>query len=325
MTTQPFERNYTPPLYGVPEQPILRDRAGNPIPSPSTAVQAPDTSSAVGVIQILLAQVFGGALTEYAEEAWKRWNGGEPLEVILESLRNTTEYKARFSGQEGYLKLYGRRLSEAEYLSVEEATRQLTRQFDLPPGLIDNDWIGRNVIGQGQSPGEFQRRLQSWQTYERETRADRVNEEEINRQLAVLGITPTDGDWLGSLIRPDVSVDAIERRYTAGRIGAEARRAGYGTLELDEGLALADQGVTAEAARTGFGALSQAGELFGDITGETGTEALGRQEQIAAAFGTDAASRRRLERNARRRSAQFEGGGGTAQGRGGLSGLARAT
>lgn len=280
-------------------------------------------TTASDYIRQVFSDLFGGSLMEFAEWAWEQVNSGATTDQVLYALRQTPQYKARFPGMEA-LKASGRPVSEAAYLDLERSYTQIARQFDLPPGFYDEpDDFGR-LIGGEVSPVEWQRRLTAWQTYERETR-DPTAASEIARQFAAAGLpAPSDGDFLATVIDPARGINAIERRLEAARIGTQAQRAGFGALTVDEGLTLADQGVTADQAGQGFGALAESRELFASLPGEEGADAFGRQQQLGAAFGTDQASRRRLERQGRRRAAEFSGGGSAGLGRGGLSGLGSA-
>lgn len=310
MTTTADRDYYTPP--GA--------TTGDPVPGTTTTTDpATDSDSSLAFITAYISQVFGGALTEFAEKAWRDYNSGVPIEQILADLRATPEYAARFPGMVA-LRQAGRPVSESTYLDLERSYVQVARQFDLPPGFYDSpDDFGR-LIGGEVSPAEYQRRLTDWQAYERDTR-DPVAAEELGRQFAAEGFAVSDGDFLAAVIDPTRAVTSIERRLAAGQIGTEAVRAGYGQLAIDVGLRLADQGVTQQQARQGFDVLAGSTELFGQLPGETGTETFGQAEQLGAVFGTDSAARRRIETQRARRAAVFGEGGGTALGRSGIVGL----
>lgn len=279
-----------------------------------------DPGSGAGFLSAFFGGIFGGGFTEVAEEAYQAWLRGTPIEQVLETIRSSEPYKARFPGMTA-LRAAGRPISEAAYLDIERQFTQVARQFDLPPGFYDEPADFGRLIGGEVSPSEWQRRLTTWQAYERETR-DPVAAAEVARQFQAAGLgVPSDGDFLAAVIDPTKGIAAIERRLEAARIGTESVRAGFGALSVDESLSLADQGVTREQATSGFGALAESRELFSGLAGEVGADTLGRGEQIGAAFGTDAAARRRLERQARRRAGEFGGTASAGITRGGLTGL----
>lgn len=291
---------------------------------PLNGVPSPDVyDSAQGWLRVYFRSIFGDALEEEAGQAYQVYLRTGSPEQALDYVRNTEGYKTRFPGM-AELRAKGRPVNEATYLDLERSYVQIARQFDLPPGFYDSpDDFGRLISGEV-SPVEWQRRLTSWQSYERETR-DPVAAQQIAEQLAAAGLpAPTDGDFLATVIDPSRSIDAVERRLSAARVGTEAVRSGYGALDTDLSLTLADQGVTGEQARQGFGTLADSTQLFGGLPGESGFDTLDRQQQVGAVFQGDAASLRRIERQRRRRQAEFTGGGGVSTGRTGLAGLGSA-
>lgn len=324
MSTPTFSP-YVSPGYGIPEQPRTVPTTPRSSGATATTGSGPGTPTGTGdsglaFVRQLLDSVFGGALTHFAEQALQRYNSGTPVEQILFDLRQTTEYAARFPGMKE-LQAAGRPINELAYLDLERSYTQVARQFDLPGGFFDSpDDFGR-LIGAEVSPAEYQRRLTDWQAYERDTR-DPVAAAEYQRQLADAGLPASEGDFLAAVIDPTRAVSAIERRLAAGQIGTEAVRAGFGQVSVEQGLRLADLGVTQDQAKQGFDTLAGSRELFTALPGEAGAEQFGTDTQLGAVFGTDAAARRRVEAQRRRRQAGFEQGGGVASGRSGLAGLA---
>lgn len=288
--------------------------------SGTTVAKPLDDVSGLAFIRRVFTDVFGGGLMEFAEQSWRDYNGGKPLEQIVYELRQTPQYATRFPGMAA-LRAAGRPVNESTYLDLERTYAQIARQFDLPPGFYDEPSDFGRLIGGEVSPSEWQRRLGDWQAAEREAR-DPAAAAQIAAQFAAEGLpAPSEGDFLAAFIDPARSVTAIERRLDAARIGTESIRAGYGTLGVDTSLGLADLGVTREQAQQGFGALAESTQIFSGLPGEAGAETFTQGQQIGAAFGTDQASRRRIEEARRRRTAEFSGGGGAGIGRGGLAGL----
>lgn len=267
--------------------------------------------------------IFGGSFTSVAEDAYSLYLQTGSVEQALDLIRRSDAYKARFPGMAALQKA-GRPITEAAYLDIERQRVAIARMFDLPPGFYDEPADHAAAIASEQSPAEFQRRLTAWQTWERETRSDRINEEEIRRQFAAAGLVASDGDFLAAAIDPNRALGAIEQRLQAGLVSASAVRSGFGALTIEEGLSLADRGVTRDQAAQGFGALADSRELMTGLPGEAGADTIGRTEQIGAAFAADAPARQRIERARRRRQGEFEGGAGVTTGRSGLAGLGSA-
>ena len=67
------------------------------------------------------------------------------------------------------------------------------------------------------------------------------------------------------------------------------------------------------------------GELRTGGSGDAGAAGVSQDEMVDAAFGGDTAAKTKLERTARRRTAQNESGGGFASGERGVSGLGSAS
>lgn len=286
----------------------------------ATTEPTAEEKSALAIVKEQFRIVFGVDFGDAATEAYDVYLDTGSLDLALIAFRASDAYKARFPAMEA-LRRAGRPISEAAYLDIERKRVEIARMFDLPPSFYDSPDDHKAAIAGEQSPLEFQRRLTAWQAAERESR-DLTAMEEINRQLGSLGLPPaSDGDFLAAFIDPQRGVSAIERRLEAARVGTESRRAGFGSLEAEEALRLADAGVTGDQARQGFGALAGAKELFQALPGEAGGESFTRQQQVDAGFGLSGVERRRLERAAKRRAGEFSGGFGVAGGRGGLTAL----
>lgn len=321
MSLQPIDRQ-PPPIRRSEPMPRTPGTVVQPgFPPRGRAASSLPLLGGVDILRAIFADVFGGALTELAERFWGDYLNDVPFEVIVAEVRKTPEYKARFPAM-AELRNNGRPISEAQYLGLERQYAQNRREFGLRPGFYDDPSDFAAVIANEVSPDEDRRRLQAWQTWDRETR-DPVAEQQFRAQASALGIDLTDGDFLMFALDPDRAVTTLERALSAGTIATEAVRAGYGPLTGLEGQRLADLGINQDVARQGFDALAGSRELFAPLPGETGA-GFGREEQIGAAFGTDAAARRRLDAQRRRRIAEFDTGGGYSTGRGGLTGLAPA-
>lgn len=304
------ERRYTPETQFTG---TIR-AAGSPPPTPAM--------TGASWLSAYFGDIFGGSFTSVAEDAYTLYLQTGSIEQALDFIRKSDAYKARFPGMAALQKA-GRPISEGAYLDLERNYAQIARTFDLPPGFYDQPDDFAKLIGGEVSPVEWQRRLTAWQTYERETR-DPVAEQAIRQQFAAAGLVASDGDFLAAAIDPTKAVSAIERRLEAGLVSAQAVRSGYGGLSIEEGLTLADRGVTRDQAAQGFGALADAREVFAPLPGEIGADTIGRQTQLDAAFAGDSMARRRIEQQRRRRQAEFEGGGGVTGGRSGLAGLGSA-
>lgn len=322
-TLPPPRGRREPGLIGTPEDPFPRDRRNAPLPGGrSTAPVSPRDMNALAAIREIFDAYFGGALTELVEQAWQWAKEGLHEALIVGRIRDSEPYARRFTGMKA-LRDAGRPISEVAYLDIEQRMAQTMRAYGLPSGFYDEPADFGRLIGSEVGPAELERRLSSWQRYEQETR-DPVFEAEVRRQFAAAGMAVSEGYFLAAAMDPGRAVTAIERNLAAAGAGTEARRAGYGALSVDEALRVGDLGLERGQMAQGFDYLAERTELFEPLAGESDDDRFGRTEQLGAAFGTDAASRRRLERRGRQRMAEFAGGGSTAVGRRGLSALGSA-
>lgn len=295
-------------------------------PAPAAATLTAQEQDAITEFRVLITNIFGGPqfvdpawLDQFATEMWRRFQSGTPEEVLLADLRKSEPWRARFAGIVA-LQEKGRPINEATYLDIERRMTEVARSHGLPATFYDQPSDFARLIGEEVSPAEYDRRLGAWETYERQTR-DPDFEAEVRRQFAAAGVPVSEGYFLAAALDPDRAVAAIERDLSAAGIGTEARRSGFGQIDVAESRRLADLGVNQQAASEGFGALAESRELLSPLAGEAGGESFTQRQQIDAAFGLSEAERRRIERQRRRRMGEFAGGGGIGSGRGGLTAL----
>lgn len=154
-------------------------------------------------------------------------------------------------------------------------------------------------------------------------RSDPATNADLEAYERFYGVKATPQDLVGMALNPTLAIKELERRAASVRFDVEAGRAGFGDLSRQEAEGLTDLGVDARSSGGTFGALVQNRELFTAL--DRGEDAIGRDEQLGAAFGNSAAAQRRIEDRRRRRQAQFAGGGGFARTReGGFGGLSTA-
>src|SRR5207248_3202290 len=93
------------------------------------------------------------------------------------------------------------------------------------------------------------------------------------------------------------------QKFTAAQIGAEAGRTGYGAVNRDTALGLAQLGVTDAQAAAGFNKLGHEAGLFqAQVQGE---EAIGQDTQLSAQFANNATAQLAFEQRAAQRKAAF--------------------
>jgi len=235
---------------------------------------------------------------------------------FMQSLRSTTTYKQRFPAMEARRKAGLPPLSEAEYVSTEGTYRQLMRNAGLPAGFYDQKDDFTNLIATDVSPAELQTRVESGYSAMANAPAD-VKDQLFN----LYGVTP--GAMAAYFLDPTRGVDAIQRQVAAANIGAAATRTGFGQLTTGQAEELVGAGLSQSQAQTGFETLGREQELMGALPGEN-VSTITKGEQLGALEG-NLATQQEIERRAAQRKAAFAGGGGYAEGSGGVSGLGHGT
>lgn len=223
--------------------------------------------------------------------------------ILVGRIRETEQYRERFSGNVARRRAGLNTLSEAEYLSQENRYRALFRNSGLPAQMFTDKEITDQLISNDVSPEEVAGRVQS--AYQAVADADPVVLQEMRRLYNI-----DDGGLAAYFLDPERSRPVLETQARAAQIAGAAAQSGMG-IGVGTAEELARQGVTQQQAQSGFQAIETGQEIFGLTAQEmqAGEEAFGQEEQISAVFGTSAGAQQRLRQRARRRQAQFEGGG----------------
>jgi len=270
-----------------------------PEPEPTGPTEAQE--SAYEIIEAELNNYGLGSLAAFVTNLVFT-EGYTNLDVIRAEIRRTDEYQTRFYGntlraQSGY-----NALSEGEYIAMENSIAQLMRASGLPTGFYDQNEDFNTIIGSNISIGELAERVN--QGYESVANADPEVIAEM-RRLYNIG----DGELAAYFLDPERATPMLLRQAKAAEVAGGAVQAGV-TISAAEAETLAEEGITQQGARAGFGVISE-GDIFQMTTEEiaAGEQALTREEQIGAVFGTDPQAAQRLRRQQRRRQAAFEAGG----------------
>jgi hypothetical protein len=225
-------------------------------------------------------------------------------DVLLNSIRDTPEYKQRFKANDIRRSRGLPELSADDIVNLENSFRDTLRANSLPRGFYDTQDDFANFIGSDVSPQELNARIS--QGYNAVLQAEPGTKAELQRLYGL-----NDGDIAAFFIDPERfnQSDAIKKAQAA-QTASEARRQAGITLTTQQAEALATEGVTRQEAQQGFAAIGAQQELF--QAGMEGEQAISQQEQIAGTFGTNAEARQAIARRRRSRQAGFEAGGGFA-------------
>lgn len=245
-------------------------------------------------------------LESLAPKIYNYVKNGESADTISIQLQDTSEYKARFAGNEARKAAGLPVLSPAEYLSTEAAFDQIMRASGLPSGFYDTradfaNWIGKNI-----SPTEIQSRV------DLATQATILANPEYRKALNQMGID--DAHMTAYFLDTTKALPYLQKAAATAQVGAEAVRQ---NLMFDVGYAeqLATMGISADQARAGYQQIS--GELdtmkaLGSIYGEEWTQRTSEE----ALFTGQAEAREKQRRLLSQERGAF--GGATGGARAGL-------
>jgi hypothetical protein len=230
---------------------------------------------------------------------------------ITQRMRDTNEFKSRFPAIEERKRKGLSPISPGEYVAYERNARQLLRAAGIPEGFYDSNEDFQRFLSNDLSIAELGDRVTL------AANAAFRMDPAARDALTQWGMGP--GDLTAFWLDPDKATPLLERKYVAAQLAGAGTRSGFGRLNENEATQLATLGVTPDQAEQGFGNLVDARELFTSL--DRTEDNISRTEHLGAAFGGNANAKRRIEQRARKRSAQFEAGGGYASSQGGLVGL----
>lgn len=277
----------------------------------ATGGSGTSSTSARGYVADLLNQWGLGGLTDWAMGQL----GDGNLQLIPSLIRQTDQYKARFSGNEARRAAGLNVLSETEYLNLENDYRQIMHSYGIPNGVFDTQSYLADLIANDLSPRELNDRLRIYQDAAYNAPA------EVRSALQRLyGIDA--GGLTAYFIDPDRALPVLQQQYQAAGAASAAERAGFTQLDQTTAERIAQLGGSAESVNV-FSNLRQSRELFTEMGFSQGAT-IGDEQAAVAAFGGDAETMDTLTRRGRERAAVFQGGGSFAQTQGGVTGLGKA-
>lgn len=208
-----------------------------------------------------------GKIYQYTKQGY----GPDTISLLLQ---DTPEYKERFAANADRVKKGLRELSPAEYLSAEEAYRQVMQDAGLPKGFYDNVADFRQFIANDTSPTEIKGRV----------------------DLAVANTSQAPPQVLNALQqmygvdKSYVTAYFLDQKRALPLLQKQSQAAQFGAEALKRGLTL-DKGDLEDFVTTGLN-LSQVSSGFQAVA-----EALPNIQAIAARFGDNSFSQQELERD----------------------------
>jgi len=168
-------------------------------------------------------------------------------DTITTLLQQTPEYKARFAGNDGRLKLGLQVLTPAEYLSTEASYRQLLQAGGLDPAFMSQkqyaEWISKDI-----SPTEIQSRVNL------AVQATTTAPPELLSAFAQIGVAH--GDLTSYFLNDKTAMPVLQQKMNQAQIIEAGKLSG---LQVDSSRALqfAQQGVSAATAQSAYQKISQ--------------------------------------------------------------------
>jgi hypothetical protein len=240
-----------------------------------------------------------GSLKDWA---WEQIKSGVSELRIIQNLRETPEYKARFPGMEARGGAGLPQMSESDYLAYERNVREIMRRQGMPPGFYDDPTDFAALIAADLSPDEVQSRVN--EGYGRVINAP----VEIRQAFAELYGADGDAALAALFVDPEKAEAALLKQTRA----AEAK--GWGGLfgidfSAGEAETLAGIDLETDQLRQGLGDLSAMDALFKESVTETEDFRAGK-EGVEAVFNTGGQGANELDQRRRSRIAAVKGGGG---------------
>ena len=227
-------------------------------------------------------------------------------DAISYVLKDTPAWKERFAGNIGRVAAGYAELSPSTYIGMEEMYKRVLKTNDMPTGFYDNQEALNSLIAGDIDAKEFNDRIGYARSIVHDAPAS------VRAQMQELyGIS--EGMLVAHFIDPKQADPLLKEQERSARIGAASlERAGM-QLTKDQATDLTKRGYTEEQAKAGFSDVAALGELKQTMVGE---ELVTKDEVIGASFGYNTDAQKKLQKNQRRRIAEFEGGGSFAKSQG---------
>jgi hypothetical protein len=264
-------------------------------------------------------------LAELGDEIYRVLTQGirdnEPIDVIIQNVRDTSTYKQRFAGLEVRRREGLPAMTEAEYLSTELGYKNQIREFNVAGtlGLTTEEAFrefAAEMIGVDVSVQELNARL------DRATGLARDASDTVQQAFIDFYGAPVSEDALVAyFLDPELGLNVIEDQLASATIGAEALSRG---LQINRTRAeiLRREGVTADLARQGYADIAREQPVLSRLAQIHNTTPLSQQELEEFFFHEDADVAARRNRTFSQALSEFQSGGAAQRSRtGGLQEL----
>lgn len=225
--------------------------------------------------------------------------------TITFALQESEDYKRRFAGNEIRAKKGLQVLDPAQYLNAEDRYRQYLRDYGLKQ--FDTDDYVRKFIENDTSLGELSNRIN--------IAATRIQNADPSVKAMLRDYYKLDDtQLLAYVLDPESQIAEVQRRATAGEIGAAAGMQGIRT-GVDVAEQLARQGVDQQAAQRGYSTIADVLPTAEKLSGIYGTTmpGYGLAEAEQDVFNTLASAQRKRKNLIGREIAEFGGASGLSR------------
>jgi len=258
-------------------------------------------------------------MVDLIKAAYEKYKQGVPTPDIMDFIRTSDAYKARYPGIADAWKR-GYPMTEPQYQSAEIQMQQTMRDYGIDLGTFGNRAQIGKIIGAGVSVNELGTRVQAHQ------QAALASVDPVSRKWMADNYGITDGDLTGFWLNPDQMMPAMLAKANSAMAGGAVASQGFdvGTVEAEHLAQLATKPGQGADWQQYAQAAGQAG-IARQLTGTIGqNESVGQNTLLDATVGQDTTATAAVQRAAKARTAEFEQRGGYAMAQGGVTGLGSA-
>lgn len=316
-----------PPTMVGPSRPATGDDLADRYKTPfvPTGTPTPPVDPAAANVQVALdaahrdaqAQIMDtlnqyglGSLSGFV---WNELVNGRSGNEILQDVRATPEFGQRFPAIAQRQAAGLPPISPGDYVAYENAATQAMRNAGLPAGFYDSRDDFTGFLTNDVSLKELNERIDM----ARQAASD-MPPEAVASLRSQFGLGQ--GDLAAYFLDPQRAEPILTRNLAAATLSGTASRTGWGQLTADQATRLAQQGVSADQARTGFDQLGLEQQLFNPLPGHAGEQQIGADQQLAAQFSGDASVQLAIEQRRQQRLADFNDSSAFAASKAGQTG-----
>ena len=238
---------------------------------------------------------------------------------VLQEMRKTPEYQARFPGQAERAANGLPPIKEENYIKYEEGAKELANQYGLPPGFMSADEIAK-LVGHGISLTETQDRIVNG--YRQMHNADKATKQTLREYYGVHG-----GHLAAYYLNPKKAYDLLMKQTQSAEIGGIMKDEGVGAIkkgiaeQLSKQMTGSPGSMDLAGIRSGAQRIAPLVGLEQGQLGQRGQATVSQNQLLASQFAflnkktgnTAAGNQEAIQLAAQARVAGFEGGGGFAK------------